>query len=51
MPSSSERQRRAAGVALAVKRGKAKAKTKGVKRLAQIPEESLKHYARSVKSK
>lgn len=49
MPASSEKQRRAAGVALAVQQGKAVPQTAGVKRLARMPKSKLKHYARKVK--
>lgn len=49
MPAKTERQRKAAGVALAVQKGEAVAQTEGVKRLAKIPKAKLKHYARKVK--
>jgi len=50
MPAKSYQQQKAAGVAMAVKRGKKKAKpgTPSAK-MAQMPESSLRHFAKGKK--
>lgn len=46
MPAKSEAQRRLAGAALAYKRGRARERaSKAVKEMADMPEESLRHFA------
>lgn len=53
MPAKSGKQRRAAGMALAVKRGKIpKSKLRGAaKSMSEMSEEDLRHFAKKVKKR